>query len=392
MKKQVKYSSTEVKSFVKEALRKYAGFPSMKVWQENIIRNILSQKGTIIVMPSSNRKYICFYLPILILKGKCLVISQSEKFLNNQNRFLKKLGIPFAFWDKDSSDKTEHINHSKVILIDDIKKLEKLKTFSLNIKYIIFGNESDEFESDDFRNDIQYLNYLRTLFKDIPFVVSVSSPDPEIKDILKRKDVKVFVRGYNRQNLQFMVVKGEDKLQKVSDMLCKIPGSGVIFVDSKADAEEIDRFLREENISSDIYVNKKNNFSKISENFFNGNLKVLIITNEFYKDFMKPDIRFVIHYNLPLTLTRYYYESAVAGLDGNRSYCILLYKPKDRNKLEEKIKKKYSDKDKKDAAFSQLDILEDYVFSNSCRMSYILSYFGDEEVMDRCGRCEVGVG
>ena len=130
MKKQVKHKPAEFKSFVNETLRKYTGLTSLKIWQEKVIQSILSQKDNLIVMPSSDRKYICFYLPIIILKGRCLVISQSEKFLNNQHKFLTQLGIPFALWDKNTNSNIELTNPSKVFLIKDIINLEKLKEFS----------------------------------------------------------------------------------------------------------------------------------------------------------------------------------------------------------------------------------------------------------------------
>ena len=401
MKRRLRYSSAEVRRLVKETLKKYAGFPPLKAWQEGIIKSILSGKNTLIVMPPSRDKYITFILPILISKGIGIIISRSEKFLKNLISILEKIGVPYIYIarEKDLKDDSEIIEKAnsgffKFIIFKNIKILEKLKSFSsIDVKYVTLGIEGDDFE-----NGLLYSKNLINYAVNIPFVILISNPSPEIRgDIIKTlnlKGARVFVKGYDKPNLCFMVIKGEDKLEKIVDIISKVSGSGLIFVDSKRDAFEISDFLREENIYSGIYTNGGENLREIAGNFHKGEFKVLITTQEFYNKIKKTDIRYVIHYSLPLSLTNYYFESVAAGLDGKKSYCILLYRPKDRYECEEKIREKYPEKDseKRGIAFSMLEVLEDYIFSNACRKSYILSYFGDEEVMERCGICDICVG
>ena len=401
MKRRLGYRTAEVKYLIKETLKKYIGFPPLKTWQEGIVRSILSGKNTLILMPPSKDKYICLILPILISKGMGLIISHSEKLLKNLIQIMEKMGVPYIFIAKDKDLKDakeiiEKINSGffKFIVFKNIKILEKLKSFpSENIKYITLG-----IESVDFKNSILYIKDLINYSGKVPIVILISNPSPEIREniikTLNLKSVKVFVRGFYRPNLCHMVIKGENKQEKIIDIINKVSGQGLIFVDSKQNAYQIRDFLKEENISSEIYADDAENLRKIAGNFHKGKTKVLITNREFYNNIKKTDIRYVIHYSLPFSLTEYYFESGIAGLDGKKSYCILLYHPRDRYKCEEKIREKFPEEysEERSLAFSMLEVLEDYIFSNACRKSYILSYFGDEEVKERCGICDVCVG
>lgn len=394
----MKYSLKEVKHLIKETISKYSGLPNLEDWQENVVKIILSKNNSLLVMPPSVKKYMCFIIPAIISKGTSLIFSPFKNTLNNQVLLLKKVGVPYIFINKnkDLEDNFENINTGfyKFIIFNDIKMLNKLRGFSnLTINSMILG-----FEYDDFYDDLLVTkNNLKDIL-DIPVIILISNPSPEIKkDLivnLHLKGLKVFVRGFDRPNLCYMVIKGEDKLEKIINVIMKVKGQGIIFVDSNKDADEIYSFLTKEGVLCELFINDLKDRDRVINKFYDGKINVLITTKDYYKKINKVDLRFIIHYNIPMSMTEYYLETSIAGIDGKKSYCIILYTANDLIKCEEKIREIYPEKDsgKRVRAFSELEIMGDYVFSKGCRKNYILSYFCDEEISERCGICDVCVG
>ncbi len=398
MEKRVKYSSKEVKHLIKETISRYSGLPNLEVWQENVVKIILSKNNSLLVMPPSVKKYICFIIPTIILDGTGLIFSPFKNTLNNQILLLKRMGVPYIFINKnkDLEDNYKNINAGfyKFLIFNDIKMLNKLKDFSnLTINSMILGFEYDNFYDDLLITKKNLVDILK-----IPMIILISNPSPEIRkdliDNLHLKGLKVFVRGFDKPNLCCMVIKGEDKLEKVINVIMKVKGSGIIFVDSNKDADEIHSFLSKEGVSCELFINNSKSMDGVENKFYDGKINALITTKEYYKKINKIDLRFIIHYTIPLSLTEYYYETGIAGMDGKKSYCIILYTANDLFKCEEKIRGMYPEKDseKRIRAFSELEVMEDYVFSKGCRKNYILSYFCDEEMYERCGICDVCVG
>jgi len=339
------------KQQLKELLKIHFGYESFLPGQERAIDNILTNRDTVVVLPTGGGKSLIYQLPSLILEGITIVISPLISLMKDQVDSLSRVGIPATF-----------IN-SSIPPAETEKRLAKIKSGGYKIVYIaperfynqLFLAELKRIKVSLFAIDEAHCisqwghdfrpSYMKLKdaikFVGSPTVVALTATaTPEVRDdIVKQLDLKnseLVITGFARPNLQFAVVPtgGSQKVENIVDFLMTNPemGSGIIYTGTRAKADEILEALTDNNIKAVVYHAGLDGNSRawVQEQFMRGDAQVVVATNAFGLGINKKDIRFVIHHDLPGTIEAYYQEAGRAGRDGQPSFCILFYHSQDR--------------------------------------------------------------
>lgn len=339
------------KKQLEELLKIHYGYESFLPGQEKAIDNILNHKDTVVVLPTGGGKSLIFQLPALILEGITIVISPLIALMKDQVDSLDRVGIPATF-----------IN-STITPQETVKRLESLRQGRYKIVYIA----PERFYNQDFLRELKSIkvslfaideahcvsqwghdfrpSYLR--LKDAiklvgsPTVVALTATaTPEVRDdIVKQlnlKESELVITGFARPNLQFAVVPSANgqKIENIVNVLTTNSdlGSGIIYVGTRAKADEILEVLINNDIKAVSYHAGMDADSRnwVQEQFIKGEAQVVVATNAFGLGINKKDVRFVIHHDLPGTIEAYYQEAGRAGRDGKPSFCLLFYHQQDR--------------------------------------------------------------
>ena len=339
------------KQQLEELLKIHFGYGSFLPGQERAIDNVLAGRDTVVVLPTGGGKSLIYQLPALVLEGITIVISPLIALMKDQVDSLERVGIPATF-----------IN-SSISIQETERRLQQLKDGSYKIVYIAperFYNQSflaglkqikvslfaiDEAHcisqwGHDFRPS--YLRLRDAIrFVGSPTVVALTATaTPEVRDDIARqlglKDADTVLTGFARPNLQFAVVPAANgqKIENILNLLTTNPemGSGIIYVGTRAKADEILEVLMDNGIKAVGYHAGMDADSRnwVQEQFMQGQASVVVATNAFGLGINKKDLRFVIHHDLPGTIEAYYQEAGRAGRDGKPSFCILFYHQQDR--------------------------------------------------------------
>lgn len=338
------------KEEIKGFLKKYYNFDSFRLGQEQAIDNILNKKDSVVIMPTGGGKSLIFQLPALVLDGITIVVSPLIALMKDQVDSLAKLGIPATF-----------IN-SSISLSETNKRLEEVKNgfyklvyvaperfYSLpfleslrDLKISLFAIDEAHCISSwghDFRPSYLKLKTAIEILKKPIVVALTATATPEVRnDIIKQLNLEnsdVIVTGFARENIQFGVIHSSTN-RKIEFILDAISGAnngaGIVYVGTRAKADEIVERLLESGIEAVSYHAGMDSESRdwVQNNFMSGKAQVVVATNAFGMGINKSDIRFVIHHDMPGTIEAYYQEAGRAGRDGNPSFCLLLYSPSDR--------------------------------------------------------------
>ena len=393
---------------LQEILKVHFGFDTFKGDQEAIIRNLLAGKDTFVLMPTGGGKSLCYQLPALVMDGTAIVISPLIALMKNQVDAMRNLGEEdgIAHFINSSLSKTS-IDLVKADILEGKTKLlyvapesltkEENVDFLKKIKISFYAIDEAHCISEwghDFRPEYRKI---RDIVKEIgiaPIIALTATATNKVRDDIKKnlgiQDAQDFKSSFNRPNLYYEV---RPKTKNVDKDIIKFikanPGkSGIIYCLSRKKVEELAEVLQANDISAMAYHAGMEAAarSKTQDAFIMEKIDVIVATIAFGMGIDKPDVRYVIHYDIPKSLEGYYQETGRAGRDGGEGQCIAFYNSKDVQKLEKFLEGKPLAE--QDIGRQLLAETTAYCESSVCRRKLLLHYFGENYEEDNCGNCD----
>ena len=391
-----------------EELKKYFGFDTFKGNQEAIIENLLAGNDTFVLMPTGGGKSLCYQLPSLLMEGTAIVISPLIALMKNQvdamrnyseedgvahfiNSSLNKGAIDQVKADI-LSGKTKLLYVAPESLTKD-ENVEFLKTVKISFYAVDEAHCISEW-GHDFRPEYRRIRPIINEIGKAPLIALTATATPKVQhDIQKNlgmNDAKVFKSSFNRPNLYYEVRPKTANIDK--DIIKFIKNnpekSGIIYCLSRKKVEELAEILQANGINARPYHAGMDSAtrSQNQDDFLMEKIDVIVATIAFGMGIDKPDVRFVIHYDIPKSLEGYYQETGRAGRDGGEGQCITFYTNKDLQKLEKFMQGKPVAE--QEIGKQLLQETAAYVESSLCRRKTLLHYFGEEYTEDNCGNCD----
>ena len=332
------------------ALRRYFGHSTFREGQRQVVQAVLDGKHTVAIMPTGQGKSVCYQLPAMMLEGTTLVVSPLIALMKDQVDSLLERGIPATFINSSlDSDEAEYrlaqLAAGAYKLVYIAPERFRNRAFLAALKGVTIARFAiDEAHcvsqwGHDFRPDYLRLKEALPILGRPPVLAATATATPEVReDIIKQlglKEPEVFVTGFDRPNLRYVVrpASGESaKLAKVSEIVASVKGPGIIYAATRKSVESIAEHLASEGIAVAPYHAGMDDASRegAQDAFMSGRARIVVATNAFGMGVDKPDVRLVLHYDLPGTIEAYYQEAGRAGRDGKPSYCVLLFSAADR--------------------------------------------------------------
>ncbi len=329
-------------SNIHEVLLKYWGYSKFRPFQEDIINSILDNKDTLALLSTGGGKSLCFQVPGLILPGLTLVITPLIALMKDQVGRLRKHDIPAeAIYSGMSARETEfalnhvlHANAKFLYISPERLASDYFREILRNIKLSLIVVDEAHCISQwgyDFRPPYMRIAEIRPLFPDVPILALTATATPEvvkdIQDKLNFRKENVFQGSFERPNLTYVVNKDENKLETLLRVLKGVPGQGIVYVRNRKKTRETAEYLKFKNVSADYYhagLPAKEREKKQND-WINGYTRIIVCTNAFGMGIDKPDVRTVVHLDLPDSVEAYFQEAGRAGRDGKKSYAVLIY-------------------------------------------------------------------
>jgi ATP-dependent DNA helicase RecQ len=390
---------------IRTALKQYFGFSSFKPLQEEIMRDTLAGKDVFALLPTGGGKSLCFQLPALLRPGLTVVVSPLIALMKDQVDALQSAGVPATFLNSslnagESRPRLRGLHQNEYRLLYVAPERLVLSGFVEDLKrwnVALFAIDEAHCISEwghDFRPEYRQLATLRGMFPNVPMMaLTATATDRVRRDIVEQLHLQapsIYVASFNRPNLTYRVQAKSGAYAQVLNLIRSRPNdSGIVYCQARKTAEELARKLSSDGVAALAYHAGMENADRIrnQEAFIRDQAQVVCATIAFGMGINKPNVRFVLHYDLPKNIESYYQETGRAGRDGLPSDCVLLFSPGDRIKYGRFIDEKPDPKER-EIARAQLEQMVHYAEGSNCRRAELLKYFGETYEQENCGACD----
>ncbi|WML38378.1 DNA helicase RecQ [Neobacillus sp. OS1-2] len=385
-------------------LESHFGYSSFRKGQEQAIHSVLDGSNTICVMPTGGGKSICYQIPALVLPGTTIVISPLISLMKDQVDALIQVGIPATFINSSLSysEANKRINEAKqgkykLLYIaperlESYEFVEELRSMEIPLVAVDEAHCISQW-GHDFRPSYRHIQQMVNNLPQRPNVLALTATaTPRVREdicqLLNIDERNTIITGFERENLSFSVIKGQDRQKFLKAYLKKNEQeAGIIYAATRKNVDQVYEKLRKENINVARYHAGMGDAERAreQERFLEDKASVMVATSAFGMGIDKSNIRYVVHYQMPKNMESYYQEAGRAGRDGLDSECIMLYSPQDVQ-VQRFLIDQSSDRSRITQELEKLQQMADYCHTENCLQEFILKYFGETET-DTCGRC-----